>query len=320
MSNLLFIGPKFYNYHLMIKEAFEKKGYTVDYYDDRPSTSFLSKAIIRINKKLLNHKTNNYLSKIIKETSSKKYDIVFVIYGQSFSRKMIHKLRLSHPEAKYIFYMYDPIASMPDRIDFAKEFDHAYTFDYEDSEKYGLELIPLFFKPMDMPKEKIEYDAAFIGTMMPGKFTLVNEIIQQLKDKNYKVFDYQYIQSKSVMLYYKLSNSDFSKAKSKQFKYKRLTMGECSKYTMQSKIIIDCPKENQTGLTIRTFEILFANKKLITTNKSIVNYDFYRPENIYIFDGEFNFDDIFFNSDYKPIDEAVLNEYSIDSWCEKILK
>ena len=64
MSNLLFIGPRFYDYHIIIKNAFEKKGYSVDYFDDRPSSSFITKCLLRLNKKLLNHKIKKYFERI----------------------------------------------------------------------------------------------------------------------------------------------------------------------------------------------------------------------------------------------------------------
>ena len=39
----------------------------------------------------------------------------------------------------------------------------------------------------------------------------------------------------------------------------------------------------QGGLTIRTLEALFYNKKLITNNESITEYDFYNADNIFIY-------------------------------------
>ena len=58
----------------------------------------------------------------------------------------------------------------------------------------------------------------------------------------------------------------------------------------------------------------------ITTNKTIVNYDFYRPENIYVFEDKIDFDDIFFKSDYVMVDDDIKSRYSIDSWVDNILK
>lgn len=47
MPKLLFIGPKFYNYHETIKSGFEKAGFTVDYFDDRPDDKCYSSLVNR---------------------------------------------------------------------------------------------------------------------------------------------------------------------------------------------------------------------------------------------------------------------------------
>ncbi|MFI8377987.1 hypothetical protein [Leeuwenhoekiella sp. NPDC079379] len=45
-------------------------------------------------------------------------------------------------------------------------------------------------------------------------------------------------------------------------------------------ILLDVQKGNQEGLTFRIFEALALKKKLIITNKSIVDYYFYDPQNL----------------------------------------
>ena len=73
------------------------------------------------------------------------------------------------------------------------------------------------------------------------------------------------------------------------------------------------------GLTIRVLEALGAKKKLITTNKDIVNYDFYHPENIYVYDGKVDLENIFFTSEYFEIDYEIYKKYSLESWLKEIL-
>ena len=154
---------------------------------------------------------------------------------------------------------------------------------------------------------------------MPGKYKKSSEIIHELEKNNYKIFKYSYIQSKLVYIYFKLKSTDFKGSKLKEFTFKRMSSDEMKSIISSSNIIIDCPKKGQSGLTIRTFEALAANKKLITTNKTIINYDFYRPENIYVFDKFIDFNNIFFNSDFIPIEKKVKDNYSIDAWIRKIL-
>ena len=66
-------------------------------------------------------------------------------------------------------------------------------------------------------------------------------------------------------------------------------------------------------------EALGAKKKLITTNEDIVNYDFYCPENIYLYNGKFDLDNIFFKSKYKRIDNVIYERYSLRNWLKEVI-
>ena len=78
---------------------------------------------------------------------------------------------------------------------------------------------------------------------------------------------------------------------------------------------------NQNGLSMRTFECLGYSKKMITTNQNVVNYDFYRQENIYVYDGkEIDFNDIFFNSEYKELEKEIVDKYYIENWIKILFK
>ena len=321
MKNLLFIGPKFYNYHEVIKKGFEDAGYIVDYFNDRPDDKFFTKAFIRINKKLLKNKIYKYFNLIKEKASVKNYDVIFVLYGQSFSNSMMLELKKISPNSRFVFYMYDPISSMPDRAEFSQIFDDCYSFDSEDCKKYSnFKFVPLFFSFDNYPIEKIIYDASAILTIMPGKYEKMVSMIKELEHNNYTFFKIFYLQSKLIWLYYKLTKKEFKESTISEFTYKRLSQEKVKQYMSQSKFILDCPKEGQTGLTIRTFEALAANKKLITTNKHVVEYDFYRPENIYVYNGKFDFNNVFFKSEYVPISDEIKANYTINSWVKKVLK
>ena len=322
MKNMLFIAPKFYSYHILMKKAFEDKGYNVDYYDDRPGDSFAIKALIRLNKGLVKRKTAKYFENIKRKAMEKEYELVLVIYGQSFTCDMMKDLKKICTNAKFVFYMYDPISSMPDRIEFAQFFDKAYTFDIVDFENYKeFDFLPLFYVKDDYNKRKIQYDYCVLTTAMPGKYKKIKEILKFIKkqDNNLKIFNFQFLQSRIVWLYYFITTSEFKRSKFWEFKYKRLSYSESNNILEKSNIIIDCPKEGQSGLTIRTLECLAAGKKMITTNKTILKYDFYRPENFYVYDGEIDFDDIFFKRDYNPIPLEIKEKYSISNWVNCIL-
>jgi len=61
-------------------------------------------------------------------------------------------------------------------------------------------------------------------------------------------------------------------------------------------------------------------KKLITTNTQIRYYDFYHPDNIFIWDG-LSFDGItdFLKQPYYEIDTPIKERYSFGNWIRYIL-
>ena len=82
---LLLIMPRFFNYPEVITDELKEMGYEVDFWDDRPSTNALVKAAIRINKNIIYKYIERYFNEIMKTVRTKKYDIVFLISGQSLS-------------------------------------------------------------------------------------------------------------------------------------------------------------------------------------------------------------------------------------------
>lgn len=321
MKKVLFIAPDFFNYSSIIKNKLIEKGYDVDWFDDRPSTNIIDKCLLRVNRNILNRKIKRYFyNKIYKAMEEKNYDIVFVILGQSFNQEMFNDLRKINPNAKYVLYLWDAVKNFPHIEDLAKAFDKVYSFDSYDCKKYGYEFLPLFYTEEKKSDLDIIYDVTFIGTIKKGKLSLFNKLRKELDNKYEKNYFYLYLQHKIVYFFFKMTNKEFRGAKIKNFKFKKLDYSENNSIVNSSRIILDIPMRKQEGLSMRILECLGYHKKIITTNKNVLNYDFYKPENIYYYDGEkIDLDNIFFKYEYLEIDEEILKKYSLDTWVDKLL-
>lgn len=88
----------------------------------------------------------------------------------------------------------------------------------------------------------------------------------------------------------------------------------------RAKILVDFKAPVHNGLSFRAFEALGYRKKLITTNAEIKKYDFYRPENIFIWDGK-TLDGIraFLNTPYREIPHEIREKYSFGNWIRYVL-
>ena len=74
-------------------------------------------------------------------------------------------------------------------------------------------------------------------------------------------------------------------------------------------------KLGHNGLSFRFFEALKYEKKIITDNFSVKEYDFYNPNNIFILHKD-NLENLetFLHSDYQKLPPELVEKYSFSSW------
>jgi len=87
-----------------------------------------------------------------------------------------------------------------------------------------------------------------------------------------------------------------------------------------SRMVLDFLNPIHNGLSFRPFEAMIYRKKLITTNPKIKLYDFYRPENIFVWDG-MNFDGMleWMQQPYQPLPDDIVRKYSFGNWIRYML-
>lgn len=91
-----------------------------------------------------------------------------------------------------------------------------------------------------------------------------------------------------------------------------------------SKIVVDTHTRHQTGLTARFMWALGARKKIVTTNSSISQYDFFSKEQIYVLTKPYEFGDSFSRFANSPLVlsnkvESSIDRFRIDNWLSTIL-
>lgn len=327
-KKLLLIMPRFFNYPNLISEELNNMGYQVDFFDDRPSTNAFIKAAIRINKNLIYTYIKKYFDEIMTKIKNEKYDVVFLISGQSlsFSESMIEQIKKSQPYAKFVLYQWDSQTNFPYIKKVQKYFDKCYSFDRRDvEENSSLMFLPLFYSKIyeNIGKEKkkeYKYDFCFVGTAHPKKYKFIKMMSEQLKVVYPNQFIYFFFPSPMVYFYRKIKNKELKDAKYNDFHYIPLNENEMNNVYEKSRCVLDSAQDGQLGLTIRVLEAIGAKKKIITTNEDVINYDFYYPENIYVYNGKMDLDNVFFKEEYKELDKEIYEKYSLRNWLKKIVE
>lgn len=325
-KKVLFIAPKFFGYEIEIKKEMENLGAKVSYYDERPQNSNVMKALIRLNlKKIVENKIDEYFNTIINESKNVKYDFVFFIVPETISVKQLCTLKTLQKNAEFILYMWDSIRNKKNTKELIKYFDKIYTFDETDLEE-NKEFIfrPLFYindYKYIRKNNNIKNDICFIGTAHSDRYHLLKNIEKQAIKKNLTCFYYFYFPSKIYFWLRRAFDSNFKNVKYKDFSFKSMSKKDLLNVISESNSIIDIQHPSQSGLTMRTLEILGAGKKLITTNNEIINYDFYDENNILVIDRENPIVDLeFFSKNYNKVDNKILERYSLEFWIKEMFK
>lgn len=325
--NILLITPNFFNYHTMIIEELRGMGHVVDWFDDRPSTKGWIKAIIRVKKDLISYYIHSYFNEIEKSIAGKKYDVFLLVSGQSlsFNESMIGRIKELQPQARFVLYQWDSIKNFPYIVRMQKYFDKCYSFDRIDAKNSErLTFLPLFYGKRfeKLGNEEVtnyKYDFSFVGTAHPQKYAFVKQMAQQLSKVYPNQFIYYFFPSRLVYFYRKFRNKEMRWAKYSEFHFVPLEEKHFDEIYANSKCILDSAQKGQTGLTIRVIEAIGAKKKLITTNPDVVNYDFYCPENIYLYTGSFDYSSPFFTLPYKMLDKEIYEKYALRNWLKELL-
>ena len=324
-KSVLLISPSFFGYEQSIKQRLSEISARVDYFDERPANTFWSKALVRIDRRFLSHHISQYYESIYQIIQNRIYDYVFVVNIEAMPISFLERVRKINPQAVFILYMWDSISNKRNTVNYLSLFDRIFSFDRDDCKIYAnIRFRPLFF--LNEYKElanvsDYEYDFSFVGTAHSDRYALIRKIYVQICNLCMKSYWHLYLQDKKLFYWNKITNSAFLKAHLHDFQYRALLKSEVLDLVKKSRIIIDIQHPRQVGLTMRTIEILGARRKLITTNASIKDYDFYLDDNILVIDREnpiINREFCF--KDYKPLDDHIYYMYSLDGWLEEIFQ
>jgi hypothetical protein len=319
---LLFVPNGRGNYGTAIENELLKRGAKVWVFDERPSSGTYGKIAIRIAKNQLEGVFLSYLEGIVKECNGITFDYVIVIRAEAFTPKSVLYLKRSFNSAYFVLYLWDSINNTNTSA-ILPFFDRTLSFEPIDCEKHGLIHRPLFY--IDAYRDISELlsediDVLFVAKLHSDRYLFAKRYESELKRLGLSTYFYFYLQSRLLFYKMKISSSNLKGAKVSDINYKTISAKEVADLMRRSRVSLDVQHPTQTGLTMRTLEVLGAKRKLITTNLDIVKYDFYDPANIMVV----NRDDVkvdmsFISSPFSEIPMHIYMKYSLSGWLNDIL-
>ncbi len=320
-KSILFISPSFFGIEkAIIKELIENNN-QVDWFDERPFSSFIQKALCIAFPFAFKRKATRYFKNIAKNVKH-NYDYILIVKGEMVKKNTIELFRKSFPKAKLILYLWDSVQYVK-RIDrMFRFYDRVLSFDPNDCDSYNLVFRPLFCDiPAEETKAAIANDICFFGTMYKDRFAIISEMKRICISNNIAYNFFCFLPGSFMKIYYFFANKGFRRFDKKMLSMSFKTREEITKMIASSKIVLDINDINQNGLTIRTFEALLSGKKIITTNQEIKKYDFFNDNNICVVDRKnISIPVSFWECSYTPISDEVMEKYTPKGWIEDVFK
>ena len=315
-KSILFITFDLSGYYDCINDELKSSFKNVDYENtsklDYKYTSVFQKIYSFFFKIFTGKKLKNYykVQPIIKKYRRKKYDYILIIRPDIFFDSQLLEFKKMTPNL--IAYYHDSINNIPRKRDIIKYFDKVYSYEKKDVTENNLNFITNFIYLNKRIPKVSDFDQETF-TIMSNDYRIktLKALADYLNNKG--------ISSKFLIHTHKKHNED---DKLLTYIYSRKNNTQVLEYLRKSRIIIDIHKFGiQEGLTFRVFESLYLNKKLITTNSDIKNYDFYNPSNIRIIypDESITIPDDFFTTPYEKIQDDIYEKYLFSNWIKEIL-
>lgn len=270
------------------------------------------------------HRVSNFFSKLLFKKNIKKIkqrqfildelermgpqDKILVINPELIPVDIHKKIRTYTKE--YIAYLYDSSKRCPVEHLLDGLFDKIYSFDADDVVKFNFIPVTNYIyhdKKAIKPAQDFAY-RVFMILSVDNRLPVLTKIADELDRIN---ISYKFMlvgAHKPAALHPNIS-----------YQKKIIPLKQLEQYLEDTEMFLDIIRKEQTGLSFRVFESLAYQKKLITTNPDIKNYDFYNPNNILVVDPDnVMIDPAFFTTPYEPLSENVYNKYTLSTWVDTV--
>jgi hypothetical protein len=249
-----------------------------------------------------------WLTKPIKN-DKQNYDAVILFDSAFYLKEYSRFIEKNISAKKYILFYWNPIwfTCVPNKIS-----DHweKWSFDKYDAKSFNIRYNGTFFVESYLSKfnkTKTIQDLFFIGKDK-GRYNDIKTLESNFYNLGLKT-EFLIINDRPLNF---LSKHQYSKPIS----YDKV-LAQISK----SRMLLDYNQKNQSGLTLRVMESIFLQKKLLTSNSKIIEYEFYNPNNIFIIseDKKLSHLNDFIRTPFNPIKKEILEEYMFSNWLYRIV-
>lgn len=208
-----------------------------------------------------------------------KYCVVFVDVAVDYANKTFLERLCNLPNVRCVLVCINSIdASSIGMLQVRKKlfeipWHDVYTFDPGDREKYGFKDVKnAYYSYRQLPSEESADDVFFVGGMKGNREDLIFRMFKYLRDQGVKCKFY-ICALKAQMLHDPPFKDEICYYTGGWKPYE-----EILKQDLMANVIIEIMQEKQAGPSLRYYEAVCYNRKLITTNKRAAELPYFNPE------------------------------------------
>lgn len=251
----------------------------------KPVKNIILKAIQKLH---LSHKINKVInlpmkriwlnSKIPLMDDGEAYTFLFTDnIPWSLDYSYLRKLRAkSKGRIKYVLFLLNPIELFKDTTMYNlnhMDFDLVLTCDFTDSGKYGFPYMEIPYSVLDSVKQNNDVDTdLYLICWSKGRLPLIHSVYSDAKKNN-------------VIANFRVTGVEPEDQVYDDISYNnRISYDEALIETSHANCILDMLPPGEDVITTRYYEAVCYNKKLLTSNKRVMEQPFYNPAYMHIFE------------------------------------
>lgn len=269
--------------------------------------NFLTKLFGRNQKKIFYHKAiGQKLDNLFSEHSG--FDDILILRPDLIQK---HLPEIKRHGKRMIAYFWDSFARIPAGKSTVQYFDKFFSFEPKDVKENDLFFLPNFYSP-DLAADrnsKAHFDLCYVASY-DERVEIMETILSSFRPLAIKT---------NINILTNKTEGDQSEHIN--WLSNNLPRHETIRIMKDSIALLDIAQPKQEGLSFRFFEAMALEKKIITTNRSVMTYDFYNPNNIFVWEnaGTIPSRD-FFTIPYTPLSPGLIRNYSLENWVKQVFQ
>ncbi len=276
---LLLFPLSFYSFGSVLEKTLTAIGYEVTLANDEYPANFFGKILGKLGLfALLSRLTEREIRRSY--LCGERYDLVVIVKGRGMGRSLLDAMRAA--DSRVVAYNFDSFPYNPSPLRWYRHADKYCTFDYVDADKHALPIVELFSSlPVEHEPKQIAYDLSAILRNHSNRLKYLDDVLMLVPPG--KNFIYIFEQNPVYFAFNFLRNPLLYIRYWKYVHFRALPYKDYVAVLKASDFTLDYAHPKQSGITVRCFEALSAQTKIITNNGFLKRNAFFNDANTIVF-------------------------------------